>query len=307
MQVSTIGVHESVESVFPPAELRDELADLDQTVRVVGDDDLDACDAVVTFEHREAFLRSVDWVHSIQAGYDRFPVAAFEAAGVVLTNSTGIHGTSVGETVLGMLLALARRLHSYARNQTEREWAWPAWDEPFTLADERLCVVGLGTLGRGIAERAAAVGMTVDGVRRTPDPVPHVDEVYAADDLHEAVADARFVALATPLTEATRGLMDRAAFDAMRDDAYFVNVARGACADQEALVDALQARSLAGAALDVFETEPLPESSPLWGMDDVVVTPHAAAAERDYHRHVADLVRENVRNAADEEFVNRVA
>ena len=308
MQVSTIGVHESVEAVFPPATLRDALSDLDPDVRVVGDGDaLDECDAVVTFEHREAFLTSLDWVHSIQAGYDRYPLDEFEEAGVVLTNSTGIHGTSVGETVLGMLLSLARRLHVYARNQTEREWDRPAWDEPFTLAGERLCVVGLGTLGRGIAERAAAVGMTVDGVRRTPDPVPNVREVYAADDLHEAVADARFVALATPLTEETRGLMDAAAFDAMRDDAYFVNVARGACADQDALVAALREGSLAGAALDVFEEEPLPATSPLWEMDDVVVTPHAAAAERDYYRHIADLVRENVRAiAADEATVNRV-
>ncbi|WP_433625523.1 D-2-hydroxyacid dehydrogenase [Halomicrococcus sp. NG-SE-24] len=310
MQVSELGVHESVVAIFPPERLRDALADRDPDVRVVGDDpdDLRTCDAIVTFEHRDAFLDAVDWVHSIQAGYDRFPLEEFEERGVVLTNSTGIHDTSVGETVLGMMLSLARRLHAFARNQTERVWDRPAWDEPFTLDGERLCVVGLGTLGRGIAERADAVGMTVDGVRRSPDPVPHVREVHAAADLHEAVADARFVALATPLTEETRGLMDGAAFEAMHEDAYFINVARGECADQDALVAALREGTIAGAALDVFETEPLPDDSPLWEMDDVVVTPHAAAAERDYYRHIADLVGRNVRQvAAGESFVNRVA
>ncbi|WP_458206873.1 D-2-hydroxyacid dehydrogenase [Haladaptatus sp. NG-SE-30] len=310
MQVSHLGIHDSVGAVFPPEQLRDELSSLDLEVVVVGHDadDLAACDALVTFGYSEAFLDSgLQWIHSIQAGYDRFPLDELESKGIVLTNSTGIHGTSVGETALGMMLSLARRLHTYAKQQPEREWNRPAWDEPFTLQDEPLCVVGLGTLGQGIAKRADAIGMRVTGVRRSTDPVPHVHEVYANDDLHEAVAKARFVALATPLTSETRELMGEAEFAAMRDDAYFVNVARGKCVDEDALISALEEDEIAGAALDVFETEPLPESSPLWTMDEAVVTPHAAAAEIDYYRHIAKLVRENVRQIdADEGLVNRV-
>ncbi|SIQ69799.1 D-2-hydroxyacid dehydrogenase (NADP+) [Haladaptatus litoreus] len=310
MQISHLGIHESVGAVFPPEQLREALSSIDPNVVVVGDGpaEIAECDAVVTFAHRSALLDSgLKWVHSIQAGYDRFPLSAFEDAGIILTNSTGIHGTSVGESVLGMMLSISRRLHVFSRQQADREWNRPDWNEPFTLQHEPVCVVGLGTLGQGIAKRADAIGMHVTGVRRSAESVPHVREVYANDDLHDAISEARFVALATPLTDATEGLMGAAEFEAMREDAYFINVARGKCADQNALISALESAEIAGAALDVFEEEPLPEESPLWEMDEVVVTPHAAAAEIDYYNHIAELVRENVQHIdADEEVTNRV-
>ena len=125
--------------------------------------------------------------------------------------------------------------------------------------------------------------------------------------LEAAVADARFVVLALPLTGDTRELVDRDVFDAMDEDAYLVNVARGGVVDQSALVDALGTGSIAGAALDVFETEPLPEDSPLWGMDDVIVSPHCAAYTRDYYRHVATILRESLeRIDAEKDPINRV-
>ena len=304
-----LGIHDSVTAVFPPERLRDALADDvpdGVEVAVVGGGEIDACDGVVTFAHRGAFV-GLDWIHSIQAGYDRFPLDELETAGTALTNSTGIHDDSVGETVAGMMLMLARGLGRYAKQQTERRWERPAWDEPFTLAGESCCVVGLGTLGRGIAARADALGMDVTGVRRTPDPVPGVDRVYPSDELHEAIAGARFVAIAVPLTDETEGLFGRAEFDAMREDAYPINVARGEVVDEDALIAALDSGEIAGAGLDVFETEPLPEDSPLWDMEDVLVTPHAAAYTREYYRDIADLVLENVgRLVEGEELKNRV-
>jgi D-2-hydroxyacid dehydrogenase (NADP+) len=145
------------------------------------------------------------------------------------------------------------------------------------------------------------------GVRRSPKPEPGVETVYPTDRLHEAVSAARFVVLAVPLTDATDGLVDADVFAAMRDDAYLVNVARGGVVDQSALLAALREGGLAGAALDVFETEPLPEDSPLWEMDDVIVTPHAGAFTRDYYRHVAALVRESTRRIRrGDDPVNRV-
>jgi D-2-hydroxyacid dehydrogenase (NADP+) len=149
--------------------------------------------------------------------------------------------------------------------------------------------------------------MEVVGVKRTPTPVDHVSEVYPRSELHEAIADARFVALAVPLTDETRGLVGTDELATMCEDAVLVNVARGAVVDQAALVDALEAGDLAGAALDVFEEEPLPAESPLWEMPEVIVTPHFAAATRDYHERIAALVRENVRRiAAGESLANRV-
>ena len=310
MNVERIGVHESVELVFPPDELREFLADAGPDVAVVGDDpdDLGRCDALVTLAWDEAFLEAdLDWIHSIQAGIDRFPFGTLEDHGVVLTNSTGIHGESVGETVVGYMLTFARRLHVYGRNQREHAWEHPPWNEPFTLKGRSVCVVGLGTLGRGIASRAAALGMRVTGVKRTVESVPDVTRVYPNEDLLEAVEGADFVTLACPLTDETHHLVDEEVLAKMHEGAYLINVARGSVVDEPALVEALEGGEIAGAALDVFEEEPLPDDSPLWDMEEVLVTPHRAAATWEYYQLVGDLVRENVeRIGRGEGMVNQV-
>ncbi|MGZ0746831.1 D-2-hydroxyacid dehydrogenase [Haloparvum sp. AD34] len=313
--VETLGIHDSVAQVFPPetlaAYLREEAPSPDLDVVVVEAGDRDAladCDALVTFAYDEAFLAAdLEWIHSVQAGVDRFPFEELEARNVALTNSTGIHGDSVGDTVAGYMLSFARRLHRYRDQQADREWSWPAHDEPFSLRGERLCIVGLGGLGRGIAARADALGMEVVGVKRTPTPVEGVDEVYRRDQLHEAIGDARFVALAVPLTPETEGLVGADEFHAMREDAYLINVARGEVVVQQDLVDALDDEIIAGAALDVFETEPLPEDSPLWDLEEVIVTPHAAAAHREYGERVGAIVVESLRRLErGEGYANRV-
>ncbi|THE63943.1 D-2-hydroxyacid dehydrogenase [Salinadaptatus halalkaliphilus] len=306
VDLERIGVHESVERVFPPDELRSYLQDLPPAVDIVDDAAAADCDAVVTIAYREQFL-ACDWIHSIQAGVDRFPFGDLEDHGVVLTNSTGIHDRTIGETVAGYLLAFARRLHRHVANQQERSWNRPAWDEAFTLPGTTACVVGTGTLGKGVANVVGSLGVDIVGVRRSADPVPGFDEIYATEDLLEAVADADFVIVTVPLTDDTHHLVDETILETMREDAYLVNVARGAVVDQSALIDAIEHNVVAGAALDVFETEPLPEESPLWGMDEVIVTPHCGAFTRDYFRDAGDIVRENVeRLESDEAVHNRV-
>jgi D-2-hydroxyacid dehydrogenase (NADP+) len=309
MSVSTLGVHESVDEVFPATVFRDALADAGPSVRIVGgDDDLTACDALVTFAFEERFLDAdLGWIHSIQSGVDHFPVDELTDRGVALTNSTGIHGDVVGETAVGLMLAFARRLHVHRSHQERGEWRKPAWNDAFPLRRESACVVGLGTLGRGIATRASALGMDVTGVKRTPTPVDGVGRVHPPEALHEAVADARFVALAVPLSDDTQGMVSASEFDAMRGDAYLINVARGPVVDQSALVDALESGAIAGAGLDVFEAEPLPGDSPLWDHEDVIVTPHAAGFNDEYYERVATIVRENLRRlATGDSLTNRV-
>jgi D-2-hydroxyacid dehydrogenase (NADP+) len=305
--ISTLGVHESVGVVFPTSAFREALSDGAPSVRVVGDEPTD-CDALVTFAYEDGFLDAgLDWIHSIQAGVDRFPFDALAERGVALTNSTGIHGDVVGETAVGMMLAFARRLHVHRSNQERREWRVPAWDAAFPLRRESVCVVGLGTLGRGIASRASALGMDVVGVKRTPTPVDGVDRVYPPSALHEAIDGVRFVALAVPLTDDTEALISTPELETMRTDAYLVNVARGAVVDQAALVEALDRGDVAGAGLDVFETEPLPPESSLWDREEVIVTPHAAGINDEYYERVATIVRENLRRiAAGESLTNRV-
>lgn len=313
MAVDRIGVHESTAIDFPFDVFAEELAGLDAEFVSVRDDgdagaDPETCDAFVTFTHQQRLLEcDPAWVHTTLAGVEAFPLDEYERRGVALTNSTGLHGDSVGDTTLGLMLTLARRLHDFVANQQGHRWAFPEWDEAFTLPGERVCVVGLGTVGSAVAQRCAALDMAVTGVQRSDEPVEGVDDLYHPDDLHDAVADARFVVLCVPLTDQTHRLLAADEFAAMRENAYVVNVARGEVLDQDALVGALRDGEIAGAALDVFEAEPLPEDSPLWDLEDVVVTPHAAVANQGFYRDVAALVRENYRRLeAGEALENRV-
>jgi D-2-hydroxyacid dehydrogenase (NADP+) len=307
MRVDTLGIDESVSILFPPAALADEL-DVSIPIEIV-DGAADAsveCQAAVTFSYHDAF-DDVEWVHSIQSGVDQFPHDRLRDAGVALTNSTGIHGDAIGETVAGYLLAFARRLPGVVSAQADAEWSPPAWDEAWTIRGEQACVVGLGTLGRGIVDRLTGLGVDVSGVRRTPTPEPGVEQVYTPSNLRSAVSDARFVIAAVPLTDTTKQSIDAEILEAMREDAYLVNVARGEVVDQDALVAALDDGEIAGAALDVFETEPLPASSPLWEKDEVIISPHCAGFTHRYHEHVGSIVAENItRIRAGDSLVNRV-
>jgi D-2-hydroxyacid dehydrogenase (NADP+) len=307
MDLQRVVVHDSIGIAFDPAYLVEALADLPVPVEAVGTDpDLDEDDAVVAFGPHPSFLDAA-WVHCIRAGYDEFPVEAYADAGVVLTNSGGIHGTAVGETVVGYMLAFARRLHVFRDRQRERTWQRDPYEVPFTLDGERVCVVGLGTLGTGVARRAAALGMDVVGVRESGDPHEHARRVYRPEQLTDAVAGARFVVVAVPLTDETRGTVSTSTFAAMDGSSYLINVARGAVVDTDALLAALDEGAVAGAALDVFEEEPLPPESPFWDLDEVLVTPHGSSMNREYHEDVATIVRTNVRRIrAGEDLTNRV-
>lgn len=305
--IQTVGVHRSVDAVFPPEVVAGAMADVSPEVIVVDTDDLERVDAVVTFDYDPAFLDAVEWIHTVQAGYDKFPLSELKAREITLTCSAGIHGESVGETAVGMMLAFARRLHTYVESKTRSAWERPEWDEPFTLFDETACVVGLGTLGQSIARRAAGMDMQVIGVRRKPTRVPHVRKVYTPDRLHEAIENAKFVALAVPLTDATEGLIGPEEFEVMDSEAYLINVSRGPVVKEDALIDALQSGEIAGAGLDVFEREPLPEDSPLWDLEEVIISPHVAALGRGFFLGVEELVRANLRLLLEgDEPVNKV-
>ena len=304
-----VGIHESVSELFPLAwferafdgsETAEESgAEIGiEVVDVEGGDPetLSRLEVCVTLAYEEAFLESdLSWVHSVQAGVDRFPLDAFDEQGIALTNSEGIHGDVVGETVLGYLLTVVRGLHRYRDAQGERRWSDPDWSALGTLRGEQVCVIGLGTLGQGVARRADAFGMEVVGVRRTPTPVDGVRKVYTPGEMERAIENSKFVVLCVPLTDDTRELIGLEELAAMDEDAFLVNVARGAVVEEGTLVDALEAGEIAGAALDVFESEPLSPESPLWGMEEVLVTPHVAAAYEGYANRVGAIVRENLR------------
>jgi len=308
MDIARIAVHDSVAKACPLESMVAALQGVGVPVEAVDDDDtFDDSDCIVTFSPRDAFLDAA-WVHGIRAGYDEFDVDAYETTGTALTNSTGIHGDTVPETVVGYLTAFARRLHVYRDRQGDNDWTQEPYDAPFTLTGERVCVVGLGTIGQGVADRADALGMEVVGVRRSGDPADNVERVYTPDELDTAVADARFVVLCCPLTAATEGMVDATLLEEMRADGYLVNVARGPVVVEDALLNALDDGNIAGAALDAHWEEPLPDDHPLWDHESAIVTPHVAAFTNRYHEDIAALVRENIeRIDRGEPLRNRVA
>jgi D-2-hydroxyacid dehydrogenase (NADP+) len=303
-----ICVHESISEKIPADAFVEAVDDHAIPAELVDDEEqYDESDAVATFRPRSEFLNA-SWVHCIRAGYDEFDTNAYDDASVPLTNSTGIHGDTVGEMAIGYMLSLARLHHIYRDHQIDKNWYTPEYERPFTTKNERLCIIGLGTIGTGIAERASALGMDVVGVRRSSDSPSCVTQIYSPEEIHDAIADARFVTVAVPHTSETDGLLSDREFETMRDDAFLINVARGPIVDEESLIRALRSNSIKGAALDVFEREPLPEDSPLWDFEEVLITPHRGSATNRYHLDIAELVKENIsRYLSGDDLKNRVA
>lgn len=219
----------------------------------------------------------------------------------VLTNVSGIHAVPISEHILAYLLAFARELPRFVRNQTTRTWKrgaeWPETPSgPLELAGKTMLLLGVGAIGARTAKLADALEMRVVGVRRNPErAAEHVHEMVALSDLHRALPNADFVVLTLPLTRDTYHLIGEKELRAMKDAAVLVNIGRGGLVDERALARALQEGRIAGAGLDVFETEPLPERSPLWEMENVIITPHTAGDTPHYTRRALDIFLDNLR------------
>ena len=214
------------------------------------------------------------WLQVMGAGVDWALEAPDLRRRVRVTRAPGVFGTWMSEYVLGWCTWVTQRTETYRAMQRARRW-----DDrvlPERLRGRTLTLVGIGDIGGEIARVARAVGMHVVGVSRTGRRVPHVDRVHRTNNLHRALSAADFVVLVLPLTPTTRGLIDAAALAAMRPGAWLLNIGRGPLVDEAALLDALRSKRIAGAILDVFSIEPLPADHPLWGLDNVVVTPHIA-------------------------------
>lgn len=228
------------------------------------------------------------------AGYEEYLTPELAAKrGLAVCNAGGAYSEGVAEHCVAMMLALARRLPEYLAAMPGR--SWEHLHRHGRLSGSTVCVIGLGTLGSAIARRCSALGMDVVGVRRHPErPSPHVSAVFEPERLREAVAGADHVVGALPGGAATRGLISREVISAMRPGAWFYNVGRGPSVDEDALIERLAGGSLAGAGLDVFATEPLPDDSPLWAMENVIVTPHMAGYTWDYAEELCAVFAANL-------------
>lgn len=218
---------------------------------------------------------SLRLIYCTAAGLDSLAPFTWLPAGVQVLNNRGTHSDKAGEYGLMALLMLANRMPAYATAQ--RAGIWAGSTHGTGLAGQRVLVAGLGTLGGTIAERAAAAGMIVTGMRNTPAPHPACAHLITLAGLDAALPETDMLVLATPLTDATRGLLSRARLALLPAHAGVINIGRGALLDQDALCDALDAGALAGAILDVFTPEPVPPGHRLWTTRNLVMTPHMSA------------------------------
>ncbi|GAB3445978.1 D-2-hydroxyacid dehydrogenase [Streptomonospora sediminis] len=241
---------------------------------------------------------SLRWVHAATAGVDNLMFDGLVRSGAAVTNSRGVFDQPIAEYVLGLVTAFAKDLPTTVDLQRRREWRHR---ETERVGGRHALVIGTGPIGRAIARQLRAAGMSVEGAGRTARPedpdfgtVVEASLDTAAPGLAAALPRADYVVLAAPLTAATRELAGSAFLARMRDTARLINVGRGQLVDEDALVRALQAGELAGAALDVAQTEPLPGSSPLWDLPGVIVSPHMSGDVVGWRDELVDLFTDNL-------------
>jgi len=294
-------LHDEFEMWRPPAwfveKLRAEFPDTEVLYSAQKRDDaqaLNGADVLIGWSLAPEQLRatkSLHWIYSITAAVDQFLYPELISSDIALTNAGSVHGPVVAEHAIAVLLALAKRLPSAGRYQGRRKWAMEAiWNEkprPREVRGATLVVIGLGSIGSEVASMAAALKMHVVGVREHPERgAAGADEVVGYESLDSVLGRADFAVLAAPLTPRTRHLIDARQLGLFKPGAFLINVSRGALVEEAALVQALREHKIAGAALDVFEQEPLSRWSPLWKMPQALITPHTAfLTENVWHRH----------------------
>jgi len=245
--------------------------------------------------------RQLRWIHSPAAAVHQFMFPELVASDVILTNAREVHGVGVAEHVMALIFAIAKRIPDSVRFQERHVWGqeilWNAHASPLDVAGATIGVVGFGSIGSNLAKRAKAMGMKVIVVRERPGSVrpEFVDEELPSSKLNEMLARSDYVVLSPPLTPETRGMIGREQLAGMKSTAYLINVGRGPLIDEAALIEALRDRKIAGAALDVFDQEPLPADSPLWDLENLLITPHTAGMAGNLWQRHYTLFSENLR------------
>jgi len=238
---------------------------------------------------------NLEWVHITKAGVFKAIDVLFDSE-VILTNSSGVHPIPISEHVFGFLLMLARRLNFFYKSQvTKKAWETKKPKGIFELHRKTIGIIGFGRIGDKVAHIAKGFDMHVLAVSTSHRYQPEIDSWYPIDKLHNVLEQSDFVINALPLTHDTKNLFDKKAFAAMKEGAIFINIGRGETVNEKALINALKSGHVAGAGLDVFAKEPLPKTSPLWKMDNVIITPHDAGRTPHYVDRLVEIFCKNLR------------
>lgn len=278
------------------------------------DPHIGAAEVLLTFgaqigEHADALFRKAPklrWIQALGTGVDNLADQPALRREVWITNVHGIHGAAMSEAALMAMLALSRDVPRVVRNQDQTRWdRWPAR----LLDGKTVGMLGIGAIAVDLAPKCKALGMTTVGISSVPRPVAGFDRMHGRDDLVAAVRELDHFVILTPYTPETRGIVEATVLAAMKPSSYLINLARGGVVDEDALLAALQEGRIAGAALDVFAKEPLPQDHPFWRLKNVIVTPHLGGFYDTYVDRALPIVEENMRRflaGAPETMINLV-
>ena len=228
------------------------------------------------------------WIQTISAGVDYMD----RRRGIVLTNGRGIHKIHMAEYAVAAMINLARGFHLMFLNQLQKKWERSVSQEEIYGAT--VGIIGLGAIGAEIAKKAAFMGMHVIGVKRTSGPVDHVDEVHVPDDMAAVFQRSDYIINLLPYTQETEMLIDQRFFDQMKPTACFINIGRGRTVNEDDLIEALRNKKIRAMVSDVYYTEPLPPESPLWDLDNVILTPHICGVSPQYMARAMQIIAHNL-------------
>jgi len=239
-------------------------------------------------------VRNLKWIHSFSAGVERVLTPEVKASDVIVGNCSGIHTVPIAEHILGFMLIFTRRFYQTFQNQQKK--IWEKQESITELRDKVVLIVGLGHIGMEAASLANCLGAHVIAVDTSEKEKPEfVTSLYSSEQLDEVLPKADFVVLCLPYTQGTYHLFGMAKFRAMKDTAVLINIGRGGVVYEQELIEALKQKTIGGAALDVTETEPLPKESPLWDMENVIITPHHSGWSEKYMDRAIDVFCANLK------------
>jgi D-2-hydroxyacid dehydrogenase (NADP+) len=258
-------------------------------------DSIEKADILMAIKVSDPLLgrgKKLQWIQSMITGVDFFLNSPSLRKEVLLTSSRGIHGPQMSELTLLFMLALNRRFHENLRNQDRKIWdRWPGK----LLWKKKVAILGVGVIGQAIAGKCKAFEMTVYGVDQIKREVQGVDHFFGPEELIRVLGEVDYFVNVVPFTPETKKMIGAGEFSAMKATAFYISVGRGDTVDEDALVEALRSGKIAGAALDVFATEPLPKESPLWKMQNVIMTPHIGGLSDVYVDQMLPIFEENLR------------
>ena len=246
----------------------------DELIETCPDADILICWGIFTPIRWCRGAKSLKWIQSVSAGVDALMPIKAEFPNLIITKGSGIHGIPMAEYVVLYMLMIAKRIPFIMANQPKAEWKKPKDPIPFEIEGKTVGIVGMGEIGSIVAKKCKAMGLTVYGYKRTAAQYDCLDKLYLDGQLNDMLASCDFVVSLLPDTAATRNFFNAERFSAMRDGAYFISLGRGKAVDEDALLAALDGGHVAGAAMDVFQVEPLPSDSPIWQHPGIIVTPH---------------------------------